>query len=421
MNVELKKLTRSIYLVISLVIVTLSVTLWVVTHSFITIQLSPRNATLVIDGKDLNSSGNSIVRKFVSPGTHQVEVEADDYIGISESIDFRRGFPKKIIISLLEKPAPTSIADGGEFLTKGNNFNEIYYLNGGNTLYKAKIKVDENGKAQPSEVMPITGPTVNAVEEIIWSPTKELALFKRSTEVTLFDFKKYDFVNQTEDLWGNDIGSIAWAPDNSKIAYCYAPAGGEQSLIFANLTNTEITRVFNFKDYGIDNPLLRWSPDSEWLLVIPRNQDADKNHIYLFNSYSRSMTEIADTGNQLDAQFSPDGNKIIYSTYSKDPSGQVNSVLSVMNTDGSNKKSLGVYAILSKTAWSKDSANIVVATYDPVTKGEEIYKYNVDKKQKDGFILTDVGDIFINSLILSDDNKMIVYQDNSGINVLAID
>lgn len=427
MHTEIKKLTRSIYLTISIVGVTLVILFWIVSHSFLSVDLKPSDATFSIDGTFIEASASGTIMRFISPGTHVIEVEADGYLGFSQEINFKRGFPKKISITLKTSPEPLAISEGGEFLTKGNDFNDVFFLEGA-VLHRARLKAAA-GKVTILENRNITAESIYDASEMIWSPSKEIALLRNSSGIDIFDLKKYDFVNQTEELWGNNIGSIAWSPDNSKVAYYYASGTGEKSLVFANLTNSEMNRVVDFTEYSIDNPLLRWSPDSEWLLIIPRNEDKEQNKIYLYNAYSRTISTIADTGNQLDANFSPDGKKILYSTYSKDPFGSVNSLLSIMDTKapdmvaeyGVNKKTLGVRAELAKTAWNKDSVNIIVATLDEETGSESIFQFDTAKKEKSGFIARDLGDIYIQKVTSTDDNKVIIYQDEDGIFAINVD
>lgn len=419
MHKEIKKLTRSIFIAISIITLALVILLWFFTHSFMNIQIVPKGSTISIDGKMFETK-SGLIRKFIAPGLHTIKVEADSYIGLSQEINFKRGLPKKIIVNLAQTPEPLVVSSDGQFLSKGNDFNDVYYQSG-TTIFRVRVKTDINKGLKLAEERAVTNPVISDINEIIWSPAKDATLLRKPDIISFFDLKKYDFINQNEDSWGEDIGSIAWSPDNSKIAYYYAPPDGEKSLIFANSGNQEINRVFNFNDNGIDNPLLRWSPDSEWLLIIPRNADTEKNKIYLFNSYSRQISEIADTGNQLDADFSPDGNKILYSTYSKDQKGAVNSILSIMDKDGSNKRSLDVRAELRKTTWSKDSENIVIATYDPDTEQESIYKFNTKTKQQNGFIIKNLGDIFIKNIVLTDDNNIIIFQDAQGIRAINIE
>lgn len=423
MNIEIKKLIRQIYLIIAIIAVALLLLFWFFSRSFITVKVSPINAKVTIDETVIRTTVSGVAKAVSEPGSHQVKVEADGYVGISQEINFSRGLMKRIEVQLKKLPKPLLIGKDATYLTKGSDFNGGYYLgDNGKTIYRMKVGLDTNGNVSLIDNRAITDARFSNIAEIIWSPTKELALLRKSSgEITLFDFMKYDFIHQTETAWGRDIGSVAWAPDNSEIAYYYAPAGGERSLIFSNLTNTEITRVADFKELGIENPILRWSPDSSSLLVIPRSSDLSKNKIYLFSAYSRTLKAVADSGNQADAVFSPDNNKILYETYSQDPANPVPYLLSVMNSDGSEKRSLDLRADLKKVVWAKDSKNIIVATYDLGTKQESIFSFDTEKKEKAGFTIKDLSNIYIISLVMSDDGNILSYETKDGIYALKVE
>ena len=417
MNLELKKIALSLYVTIFVIVIAALVVVWYFTRSFVTIKISPSAATVRIDGKVYRTQ-NGTVKTVLEPGTHEVVVESADSIGTSQEIDLNRGSNQDVNVVLAEMPKPVKIASDAKMTSRGNDFNSLYYLgDNGHTLFRVKLGLDDKtGEIKTLEHRAITDTKLANNKEIVWSPSGQLALFrKNNNDVNIVDFAKYDFVNQTEVLWGRNIGSVAWAPDNSEIAYYYNSGTGEESLILSDLPNTDITRVADFGAYNISNPLLRWSPDSEWLLVIPRNSDYKSNKIFLFNAYSRSIKEFTSEGDQLDAIFSPDSNKVLFSTYSKDPSSSIPGTLSVMDKDGNNLRNLGLRADLSKVVWAKDSKHIIVSTFDPELKHDEIFRFNTETGEKDGFVLRNLGDIAINNIVLSDDEKMVIYETKDGV------
>lgn len=422
MNKEIKKIARNVYIAAFLVLLALLALGWVFTQSFVTLQINPKNSTVMIDNKIVRLPLEGVFKKSYSPGMHTVSVESEGYIGFNKQIEFKRGFTKPIEIILKEMPTPIKLETSAALLSKGNDFNDGYYLgNEGKTLFKLKVGLDENSQVRIINNQPITSARLENIKEIIWSPDKQLALLRKlDGKVTIFDFKKYDFVNQTESPWGENIGSVAWAPDGSKIAYFYSPPAGEKTLVFADNTNTAVDRVYNLKDLGIENPLLKWSPDSQWLLIIPKNTDASQNKIYIYNTYNRQIKTLTEAGDILDAIFSPDSNQILYSSYSKQELNPIESVLSVMNIDGSNQKSLGLHAEIKKTTWSKDSKEIILSTYDSETKKDSIFKYNTESKENIGFYLKNFTDSYITRLYLADDNKFIVYESDNTLYVIKV-
>lgn len=420
---EINQIKRSVLFSIIAVLIALVVLIVIFSQSFATLKISPNTATLNIDGSNVKITANGIAKKSLSPGLHKVKIEADGYVGYSAEINFKRGFLKEMGIALKQISKPVEISSKGQFLAKGSNFNDSYYLSAdGKTIHKVKLDLKDDGTVAISDDRAITSDRLQNISEIIWSPTKDLALFRKIDQsVTLFDFMRYDFVHQTETAWGNEIGSIAWSPDNSKIAYYYKPSNGEKSLIFANLTNKDLQRVLDFKDYKIENPILRWSPDSERLLIIPRNSNPAENNIYVFNAYTRTLTQLTDTGQMLDGNFSPDSNLILYSSYSQNRKTPITSLLSVMNNDGLEKRSLELWADLDKVAWGKDSQSLVVSTFDQESNSESIFGFSVKNKQQEGFLIKDLGKTYINSVFPLDNGKIVLYQSNQGIFALKVE
>jgi len=421
MNKEIKKLVMSVYTTVLITIFAAAVIFWFFSRSFATINVNPTEATISIDGGQTTQVTNGSLRVNLKPGIHKISVDADKYIGQSQDIELSRGFSKQISFTLKALPSPTQITTAGKLLAKGNDFNSAYYLSGDNkTLYKIGVTLDENETIRIKQNRPITDPRLSGIESIAWSPTGELALFKKGTSAFLFDFMRYDFIHQTETLWANTVGEIAWSPDNTEVAYIYN-GNGENSLILSNFTNTSVDRALDLRDYNINNPILRWSPDSENLLIIPRNSNLAENKIYSFSLYSREIKAITDSGNQADASYSPDSDKILYSTYSKDPNHSTPYTISAMKKDGSDKISLEIRADINKTAWNKDSKNIIVANYDDVTKQEIVYNFNTEQKMQTGFSISNFGSLVIKSLLLTDDNKIILFETGDGIYALKVE
>ncbi|MFA5926716.1 MAG: PEGA domain-containing protein [Patescibacteria group bacterium] len=414
---------RSFYLAVIIFLVAALGFYWFITHSTLTITTSPQDAIVTINNAPQRSNGVGKVRKILTPGNYSLRIEADGYIAHIETVTLKRAQQKKINVPLKEIPEPFAIAKDGKFLSSGNDFNTVIYLgNEGKTLYQAKLALGNDGNIELKNHAPITDAKLSGIEEVVLSPKKDLALFRKKDGIYLFDFKRYDFINQTETPWGKNIGSVAWAPDNSKIAYYYEPGDGEQSLIFAPLDNSNITRVANFAELNIKNPILRWSPDSEWLLVIPRNTtDYDSNKVYVFNAYNRTIKELTEIGSQIDSIFSPDASKILYATYSKDLRNPVRSLLSVMNKDGTEKRLLELRAEPKKIFWRTDGKNIVVASFDEEKQRESFFNFNLETKAKDGFAINALNQGYVNALMLSEDEKIIIYEAQGGIYALKIE
>ncbi len=424
---QLKQLNRSMYLALVAIIAAAIFLIWLLSRSTLSITVIPDNAYVTIDNNPLQQNTAGEIKTTVAPGVYTLKVEADGYVAEIREIALRRARTMNLDIKL--DPAPQAYTISGEkeaaknaqFISEADDFNTIFYLGDDRTtLYKAKFNVNDKGEIETVYNQPISNPPLSGIENIVWSPKKDAAIFKKGAKAFFFDFQKYNFISQEEAKFGDNIGDIAWPPDDSKIAYYYAPSG-ERSLIFANKTNTEMTRVANFANLGIYNPYLSWSPDSEWLIVIPRNTNYEANKIYLFNAYTRSFKEITESGDNLEAKFSSDGSKILYTTYSLDPSSPVRAAVSVMDKDGSNKKNLDLRADLSKVIWLQSSnSEIIVATWDNSKEREEIFGYNIDSKKQTNFNITLPEKTFVREMSLSASNNLLFYIANEQFFVIKL-
>lgn len=390
-------------------------------RSSLVVQFSPIDSHVLLDNAPQNSSGNGIAKITTKPGDHTLKIQADGYVEQIFNLKLSGGRSKKITATLTEIPKPLTLENGEikgisvESIAVGDEDNSTFFLgNSGSAIYKAKFNSDKSVQY----VYKITNPGLSGISSVIWGPKKDAAIFKKGTSAYFFDFQKFDFVSQEEVKYGDDIGAVAWAPDDSKIAYYYAPPSGEQTLIFADRTNSDVRRVANLKDYGITNPYMAWSPSSEWLLLIPHNDDKTTNKVFLFNAYTRTMKTITETGGNLAATFSPDSSKILFSAYSIDPENPVKSTLSIMNIDGTNIKSLDIRAEIGKTLWI-DNSSILVATFDPQTKGESLFKFNTDTKQKIGFSVP-LGQTYIRDLAISTDNNFAYFMANNKLYIMGL-
>jgi Tol biopolymer transport system component len=369
----------------------------------VTVEVVPTSAVVTLDNQPGNFSGGS-VSFLASLGKHTLKVEAADYVGYKEEINLRRGknYSKK---NALEKsPSPVELAgSASDIAIKGN---EIFYKNTSDGLFYLAT-IDYAGKeAKITGTKKITSTPVTNSDKVIWSPTKELILLKKGSSVSLLDFKKYDFVNQNVVHFSDNVGDIVWAPDNSRIAYYYAPPSGERSIIFSNATNSTVYRAANLASLRINDPYIAFSPDSQWLVVIPRNSTYDQNVIYLLNVYTKEMKVLNSDGNQKEAIFSADSKRVIFSTYDTASSGAVKRKVGVIDLDGSNKKYFSLAANTSFGRYWKETNKIFLPIVDG---GSKLVLVDIDDGKTNDFYFNGQRNLKIDDIYLNDGNTGAIF------------
>lgn len=392
---------------------------WLLSNSFVTVNVAPTNATVFFDNELLktNRAGKKVM--IVSPGQHTIRAEADGYIGSAQTNSMRRGFITGVEVKLKEIGRSMQMSSEAKELNLGKMENSVSYLSdNGSTIYQSVLDLDSQNSLSIN-TYPLTSSKLSGIANIIWSPTKELALFRKSDGVYLFDFKKYDFVNQTETFFGTDIGDIAWSPDNSKIAYYYHPSNGEKTLVFSNLSNTQKERVLNLAELNIDDPIIKWSSNSEWITLIPRNKDQDSNKLYVFNAYSRSLVQLGEIAGILNASFAPDSLSILFNA--KEGSDDFKTYkISLISENDDEATPLSIKLDLNNIFWVDDS-DLLAWNFDKENSSSQIVGFSYKKNERNKVTLKGFEPEKIISLASIENNSILVYQTSKGVFALNME
>jgi hypothetical protein len=318
-------------------------------------------------------------------------------------------------INLKPLPKLTQLSDSAALAQKFSTDSVAYLGNSRKTLFTTQASINGSGTIQTAEAKAMTLDVFANVDKVIFSPDGQLAFIKVGGDAYLYDFNKYAIVGQNMTKFGSDIDDIVWSPDQTRVAYYYAPPSGERSLIFSDLQNQNPQRVANFSN--IDNPGLQWSKSGDKILVVPRNDDDSKNNIYLFDVYLKQLTALTSSGNILSASFINSGNSILYFTASSDPNNPIKSTTSTMDLNGKNIKSLGIFANPEKTYFVSQS-QVVFTTY---LFGEEEYLLVDFAKNKTVRIFFDKPKQFdISNIMFSADSKILYVAANGKLYATSV-
>ncbi len=406
MKTKKHKIYTKIILASGIFIVALLLFIYLASKSYIYIKVTPRESTVELDDKAFKSNKSGVYKALTTPGKHVVLVKANNHVGISKEYNLRRGIKTTIKVDLKEitpSESPESslnlIEKGGKLLTIGQeNQNDFYYSNDKlSQFFKGTFEGTVFRKN------PITEPKMSGIKEIIWSPTKELALLiKTDNNINLFDFKKYDFINQSEIPWGNNIGSVAWAPDNSQIAY-FSDDGNGKSLFLSDIPNKNKERVINFNEHNdIINPLLKWSADSNFILVLSRSKNNQQNNVYVFSTFSRKLVAYTEDGSYTDAIFNADNNFIV--------ANKSDSSYLIDFKKPNEAVKLSAFLDLHNLIADSKNYNVVYT----LTNGS-LFGFDLSNNKKSGYVIDNIGNQKIELCYLLNSGKILVYQTPEGV------
>lgn len=337
----------------------------------LTVEVQPKNAQVTLNNAKQAVNNSGVAKTRLVPGKYTLKIEANGFVPYKATLALKGGTSTSKKISLKTLPNVVALEDNTSLPQFIND--QAFYL-GDNHQAIFELAAGLNDKNIPSEVAkkPITPDVFSNIDDIIFSPDQQLAIIKQGTDASLYDFNKYDIIHQDMKPFGTSIGSIVWAPDQSRLAYYYAPpattgtggqapSSGERSLIFSDVLNASPQRVADLT--GFNNPILHWSKNGDNILIIPRNTDSSTNKVYLFDVYARELKSITDFGDVLDARFVENDQKIIYFTSSNDPKSPIKSDVNLMSPDGKNKENLKVKAYPGQIFIQQNDNEVIFWTY----------------------------------------------------------
>lgn len=259
----------------------------------------------------------------IKPGQHNITLFSEGYVPYVIDKNIKPFSRLSLAITLRLLPVPKSmISDDNAFAAsfdKGGG--EFFYLgNNGQTIYKITIlsEKDADGALQ-LERQKITPDSLPSINKVLFSPDFAVAALKRADGDTgLYDFKKYDLLNQQYTSWGVNVGNVVWNQKGTYAIYYFAPPTGERTLIATNRSHSKIKRLVDLnKLAGITvsagaagTPQFAWSPDGKTLAFSAQGK------LLALDISTLVLTKIAADGVTA-VNYAPDSQHILYTQNGK--------------------------------------------------------------------------------------------------------
>jgi hypothetical protein len=186
-----------------------------------------------------------------------------------------------------------------------------------------------------------------------------------------------DLTNQRQISFGPyTSGFASWKPDGTRLAFDSNRSDPDLSddaapndVFTMNPDGTHVVQVTDFPPAGFSGDP-GWSPNGKWLAYESDLGDYPaKQGIYVSrpNGTHRHRVTTLPDGFEFDLapQFSPDGNRIVFTRYHLDDQGNETSALYVVNVDGSHLTRLDATADLypGDANWSPDGKTLAFEDY----------------------------------------------------------
>ena len=193
------------------------------------------------------------------------------------------------------------------------------------------------------------------------------------------DLTVIERIDRTEN--GN-FGNVAWSPDDSQIIYVRTYDNYWNNTCLILCTMSDNTHTILQTEGNVCSAV--FSPDGKQIVYCTSVENV--HHIYKMDADGNNNQLIIENGGS--PRWSPQGDKIVYSSTGQDRSSQI----SVANADGSNQKQLTSSVSPgwwdsgfgregnSDPQWTVDGKKIVYVSHD--NEKAEIFIMNVDGSEK---------------------------------------
>ncbi len=362
----------------------------------LTITAQPDSAAIIVDETQVSGQ----FRGMLTPGEHTLRVTAPGFIPYESILSLGVGEERQLSIALRPLPQPTTLTDQQvQFVVLDQERASLLYL-APEERTAFRLFPDDLDEPVLDEITPAV---LENIADMIWSPERQLAFLKVNGATKLYDFKRYDLVNQEIRDWPGGIGSVDWRPDGEKVAYAFAPDTGERTIIRANRDNSEAERIFNFAATDIVNPIIAWSPDAKYLSVL-----TDK--LYLLDVFSKSLTELVTDERVAAVRWLPDSSGLVYE--------DGNARLKVVELDAT-KRDLGQTGSLVQLALFADSQTAVLAK----NRGQasELLRIDLLTGETVPYVFQPIPTLAMRDLLLSADETVVYFRSAGELFALPLD
>lgn len=272
---------------------------------------------------------------------------------------------------------PGTVADGGETtvqtLVSQNAFQTVVDSSGNLRYYDRATgqfyKLDANGN-----LVPLSGVKFPDAESVTWSPSKSQVIVEFPDDSKIF----YDFDTKKQATLPKEGENFSFAPTGSQIAFKFNAANpDDRFLVVSNADGTSISPVEGLGENG-DKVQVSWSPNDQVIATFTPGLNATSQEVVFVGKNGENFKSTITNGRGFESQWSPNGQYMVYSTYSAD--SNFNPVLHIVNgqgeTIGDDNRSLSLQTWSDKCTFSKSGASLfcAVPASGQLKSGSGIYR-----------------------------------------------
>ncbi len=314
----------------------------------------------------------------------------------------------------------------------GNNANQISQLantetvgairNGTNLQFYNKndgkfYTIDNNGNMKT-----LSDTVFHDVTNVTWSPDKTRAILEYPDDSKII----YDFNANKQITLPSHWQDFNFSPDGNGIVFkSMGTDPNNHWLAVTDGNGANARRIENIGSNG-DKVYPLWSPNNQMVAMYTEGIDFNRQNVYFVGLNNENFKSIVVDGRGFQPKWDPDGNRLLYSTYSTDTDMKPNLWIETAtgNNAGSDRQDLQIQTWANKCTFG-DTNTLYCAVPQNLPEGagifpelaqnsqDQLYQINLQTGAKKE-IATPDGSYNMSDLIVSGDGSYLYFTDSSS-------
>lgn len=273
------------------------------------------------------------------------------------------------------------------------------------------------------------------VQSVDWAPSSDEAILEFPDGSNIY----YDFLSNRQATLPKEYEDFSFSPSSDSIAFKYIHPDEERRVLAASNPDGTEARTLESLGANADRVTVDWSPTGKVAAHYAEFIDLNRQTIGFVGLNNENLRGVVISGSGLQTQYSPDGQRMLYSTYSSATDYQ--STLSIVDADGNNigknNQPLELRTSADKCAFSPDGASVYcgVPSSNEFGSGiqpdvlanstDDIYRVNlstgVSTKIATPVDANGVPRYSVSDMTVSDDSGQLFFQDGNSQELITID
>jgi len=261
------------------------------------------------------------------------------------------------------------------------------------------------------------------VQNINWAPSKDKAIIEYPDGFKVM----YDFNKKKQYTLPNNWEDFSWDSVGSKIAFKATSRYSENNWLSISLADGSQAKPIEHLGDNADKVTMSWSPNNQIIAFSATGSPRGtwEQEMLLIGQNNENFKALIIDGRDFEPQWSPQGDKLVYSVYSAefDYQPRLYIVDGQVNNPGANKKVLNLTTWAHKCAFNNDGSFLFCAVPKELPEGaglvkelaegirDDFYKINTETGSVSFLAEGAMGGYNVESIYISEEENYLYFTD----------